>query len=425
MKRVFTVITLLLLFLTLRAQETEKVKHGFNSVPYPVVGYSDDLGIQYGVNYTIFDYGDGSLFPNYRHNAVMEFSRYTRGQTSLKLTYQSAYLIPGIRVSAAIAYNMNPMYHFYGFNGSATPVNRSLDRKDGVAFYDIDRKFVRAVATFQGPIIEGLDWAAGVNFLSYKIGTLNPKYGYDPQNSLYNSYIASGMIRQDEAGGGNVLEFNAGLAYDTRNATTIPSKGIWSELYFTLAPDAFRTGYSYTRLSAHFRHYVGIVDNDRLTFAYHLAYQGIISGDPPFYILQNITSLVVNRTVNEGLGNKNTIRGTLYNRFIGKGYVWANFETRVKLFSFNIPTHLFSLQNQDFYLAANPFFDCGAIVSPFRLDAGKGTDLYREVTKMHGSYGTGFKLVMNRNFVASVEVARPLSRDDGHFALIMGTNYLF
>ena len=423
MKRFTVAIAILLLSLAVSGQD--RVKHGFNSVPYPVVGYSDDLGIQYGVNYTLFDYGDGSIFPNYRHKAVMEVSRYTRGQTGLKLTYQSDYLIPGIRVSAAVAYNMNPMYHFYGFNGSATPVNHALDRKDGVAYYDIDRKFVRAVANFMGPLAEGLDWAAGVNFLSYRIGTLNPKYGYDTGYSLYKRYVDTGVIRPDEAEGGNVLEFNAGLVCDTRNATTIPSRGVWSELYFTVAPDAFRTGHSYTRLSAHFRHYVGILDDDRLTFAYHLAYQGIISGDPPFYVLQNITSLIVNRTVNEGLGNKNTIRGTLYNRFIGKGYVWANLETRVKLFDFTLPTHLFSLENQSFYLAANPFFDCGAIVSPYRLDAPRGSQAYKDATKFHGSYGAGLKLVMNRNFVMSVEVARPLDRDDGHFALIMGTNYLF
>ncbi|MBO4917495.1 MAG: BamA/TamA family outer membrane protein [Bacteroidales bacterium] len=423
MNKALAAITLILLSFAASAQD--KVKHGFNSVPYPVIGYNDDLGIQYGVNYTLFDYGDGSIFPNYRHKTVMEVSRYTRGQTSMKLTYQSGHLIPGIRISAALAYNMNPMYHFYGFNGSATPVNRALDRKDGVAYYDIDRKFVRAVANFMGPITEGLEWAAGVNFLSYKIGTVNPKFDYDPRNSLYRHYIDSGVIRPDEAGGGNVMEFNAGLVCDTRNATTIPSKGVWSELYLTVAPDVFRTGYSYTRLSAHFRHYVGILDNDRLTFAYHLAYQGIISGDPPFYILQNITSLIVSRTVNEGLGNKNTIRGTLYNRFIGKGYVWGNFETRVKLFNFNIPTHLFSLENQDFYFAANPFFDCGAIVSPFRLGAGRGSEAWQQATKFHGSYGAGLKLVMNRNFVMSVEVARPINRDDGHFGLIMGTNYLF
>ena len=420
MKRLAAISIILVLGISVYAQD--KVKHGFNSVPYPVIGYNDDLGIQYGVNYTLFDYGDGSMFPNYKHKAVAEFSRYTRGQTSLKLTYQSSYIIPGIRFSAALAYNMNPMYHFYGFNGSATPVNHSLDRKDGIAYYDFDRKFFRAVSTFQGRIVDGLDWAAGLNFISYKIGTLDSKYGYDPGYSLYNQYINAGVIREDEAGGGRVLEFNAGLVYDTRNATTIPSKGIWAELYLTGAPDIFGTGYSYARLCAHFRHYIGIVDNDRLTFAYHLAYQGIISGEPPFYILQNITSLVVNKTVNEGLGNKNTIRGTYYNRFIGKGYVWGNFETRIKLVSF-------IMHNQAFYIATNPFFDCGAIVSPFRLDEVRqmqgGSGSYHDATKFHGSYGAGLKLVMNRNFVMSVEMARPLNRDDGRFGLIMGSNYLF
>ncbi len=87
MKKTTAAIVLLLLSLALPAQD--KVKTGFSSVPYPVIGYSDDLGIQYGVNYTLFDYGDGSIFPNYRHKAVMEFSRYTKGQTGIKLTYQS------------------------------------------------------------------------------------------------------------------------------------------------------------------------------------------------------------------------------------------------------------------------------------------------------------------------------------------------
>ena len=77
MNRTLVAVILTLTAVTSFAQD--KVKHGFNSVPYPVIGYSDDLGIQYGVNYTLFDYGDGSIFPNYRHKAVVELSRYTRG----------------------------------------------------------------------------------------------------------------------------------------------------------------------------------------------------------------------------------------------------------------------------------------------------------------------------------------------------------
>lgn len=411
-------ILLTLLTLSTAAAAEQKVKTGFNFAPYPIVGYSTDLGFQYGLNGTLYDYGDGSSFPDYKHKFNFEVSRYSRGQNTLKATYDSDFLIPGIRVSAALAYQANPMYRFYGFNGSVTPYDRTLDRHDGVAYYSIDRQIVRAVTTLQGRITDNLLWAAGLNFLSYKIGLVDERFGYKPESSLYNSYITTGVIRPEEANGGNRLEFNTGLVYDSRNALSVPSKGIWSELYITGSPDLFGDGFKYAKLCARFRHYVSILDDDRMTFAYHVAYQGLIAGDEPFYVIQNINSLIIKKTINEGLGNKNTIRGTLYNRFLGDSYAWANFEMRMKLFSFDAA-------RQSFYIGINPFFDMGAITRPFRLGAARGTELYREATKLHESVGCGIKLVMNRNFVMSVEAAHPLNPDDGHFGVNFGSNFIF
>ena len=92
--------------------------------------------------------------------------------------------------------------------------------------------------------------------------------------------------------------------------------------------------------------------------------------------------------------------------------------TLIKLFHF-------ILKNQAFYVSTNPFIDMGAIVNPFRLGAEKGTDLYREATKLHESAGLGLKLVMNRNFVVGVEAAKPFRPEDGHGRFIVGTNYIF
>lgn len=425
MKRITAFIVVLSVSFAVLAQEREdvknfggkeKVKHGFNSVPYPVIGWSDDLGVQYGVNYTLFNYGDGSMFPNYKYKIVAEASRYSRGQTGVKMTFNSAYVIPGIKLSAAVAYNWNPMYQFYGFNGESYQSEKN--KRNGLAYYNFDRKFVRAVANFQGDIVHGLRWAAGLNYLYYKISDINTKYGYAPGVSLYRDYIGSGMIHAEEANGGSVLEFNAGLVYDTRDATSVPTKGIWAEFYLTGTPDIFKTGYHYSRLSAHFRQYLSPSGDDRFTIAYHLAYQDLISGEAPFYILQNITSLVINKTVYEGLGNKHTIRGTRTNAFIANGYAWGNLEARIKLFSF-------ILMNQAFYISTNPFFDCGAIVHPFRLDAERGSAAYRQVTKLHETFGAGLKIVMNKNFVMGVEAARPVDPADGGWRFIYGTNYLF
>ena len=234
-----------------------------------------------------------------------------------------------------------------------------------------------------------------------------------------NAHIADGTIREDEAGGGNVLEYNAGIVYDTRDATSVPTRGIWAEFYLTGAPDIFKTGYHYSRLSAHFRHYVSPWGDDRFTVAYHLGYQNILSGEAPFYVLQNITSLVINKTVYEGLGNRYTIRGTRSNRFVANGYAWGNLEMRIKLFHF-------ILKNQAFYVSTNPFIDMGAIVNPFRLGAEKGSDLYKEATKLHESAGLGLKLVMNQNFIVGIEAAKPFDKDDNPgIGMNIGLNYIF
>lgn len=409
---------LLMICSAVHAGENEKVKTGLNFAPYPVIGFSTDLGAQYGINCTIYNYGDGSIFPNYKHKLNFEASKYTKGQVTFKGNFNSDYLIPGIRFSAALAYQNNPMYHFYGINGSATPYHKELDHRNGNAYYNVDRTVIRAFATFQGEITEGLKWAAGANFYSYTIGSVDRSLGYDSDFSLYNDYIREGFIRENEAGGGNVFELIAGLAYDTRDALSIPSKGIWSELFMTGSPDAFNDGYSYLKLNAQFRHYIGILDNDRLTFAYNIAYQGLLCGEMPFYVLQNLNALVIKKTIYEGLGNKNTIRGSLYNRFLGNSYFWSNFELRMKLFSFNAI-------RQSFYIAMNPFLDCGAIVEPFRMEHLKGTQVYKDATKLHESAGMGLKLVMNRNFIMSFEAAKPFNPDDGRFDFIMGANYLF
>ena len=396
----------------------DEPKTGFNFAPFPAIGYNSYLGMQYGMTCTIYDYGDGSLYPNYKQSLYVEASRYTKGRTTANLIYDSDHVIPGVKVTAVVLYNSDPLYNFYGFNGSATPYNSDLDMNDGVAYYNMKRNLIRAAANFQGRIVGSLKWAAGFNFLSYQISSIADKFGFDTENSIYNAYVKSGMIREDEADGGDRMEFNAGLVYDTRNAESVPSSGMWAEAYLTGSPALFGDTYKYLKLNLHFRHYIGLLPDDRLTLAYHLALQYNLAGEAPFYVQQNINSIRMKFSIDEGLGGKTTIRGLLYNRLIGESFAWANFECRVKLFSFR-------LIKQNFYLAANPFYDCGAILQPYRLDAAKGSQLYKDATKYHQSAGAGLKLVMNRNFVLSGEYARPFSKDDGNSMMILGMGYIF
>src|SRR5574344_1077604 len=72
-------------------------------------------------------------------------------------------------------------------------------------------------------------------------------------------------------------------------------------------------GGGYLKLAAHWRQYLPLV-SDRLVLAYHLAYQGTLAGETPFYMLPVIYTLYLRQTGSEGLGGLNTVRGLIQNR---------------------------------------------------------------------------------------------------------------
>ena len=411
------------------AYSQEETKTGWNFAPLPAVTYSTDLGFQYGVNCQMFCYGDGSIYPDYLHKFDFEVSRYTKGSTVLHAFYDSKHLIPGIRLTTAASYITSTMYPFYGFNGTSSPWFQELDanKDQSTAFYNIDRKMLRLLADFQGRITGSWNWIGGLSFCSYRISDISNS-SYSSLNTLYRSYLASGLIDQDQASGGSHIEFKGSISYDTRDHESAPAKGISAEVYLYGSPDFFNDwNDSYLKMAAHFRQYIP-VKGDRIVFAYHLAYQGLVAGEAPFYTLQNINVLYLRQTTSDGLGSRNTIRGTLYNRFVGNGYAWSNFEFRIRLFSFN-------LIRQHWYVATNPFFDAGKIVQPYRL--GKMKSLPAESSsgynliysglkdKVHCSSGLGLQLVMNRNFIISAEFGKTFRSEDGNSGFNLGLNYIF
>ena len=425
------------------ATTTEKkqtIKKGWNFAPFPSIGYNSDTGFQIGALCEIFDYGDGSTYPAYKHKFNIDLSWTTKDQVKLHFFYDSKYLIPKVRLTFAATYILAQMYPFMGFNGSASPYYQDLasgkKQMNRVAMYNVRRNSMRIMADFQGNITSNkFRWAAGISYWWYDIQDITLKkkgsYAYDStfannylttqginSPSLWQLYQRAGLIHANEAHGGHHLELKAGLVYDSREHEADPSRGIWAEVYAYGSPDILngrgKDGYHYLKLAAHFRHYVPVW-KDKITFAYHLAYQGKLAGNAPYYTLQNINTLYLRQIISDGLGSINTVRGVPYNSVIGDGYAWANIEMRFKLVSFRFI-------KQNFYLATNPFFDMGACVQPYRLDEMKSVRNNNELSqaeknliytgqkeKLHMSAGIGLKLAMNRNFILSAEVAVPLN----------------
>ena len=70
-------------------KSTDKTKTGWNLGPLPVVAYDSDVGFKYGAALKFYYYGDGSVYPKYRHYMGFEWSRTTKGSGINQFLYDS------------------------------------------------------------------------------------------------------------------------------------------------------------------------------------------------------------------------------------------------------------------------------------------------------------------------------------------------
>ena len=437
MKRILFSLLIGAATLGLSAQENAKneiVKQGWNFGPLPVVGWDSDLGFQYGACVDIFNYGDGTNYPSYNYKVNLEASTYTGGSSLLRCYGDFKTLIPDGKLFFDCTYFNAKKFDFYGFNGYASPYfGPSFGHLDGEKseFYWMRRNQFRLVTSVQRRIVGNLHWAAGFGYYNIVTGNVNLE-GYNGQNTLYQMYRNAGLIRDNEAHGGNVLQLKAGLVYDTRDHDSDPTRGVNIEATLVGAPDIIdREGYSNLGFTFVGSQYVPVW-KDKLTFAYRLGIQTKLAGEIPYYFINNLNTLFFRKVYTEGLGGNASVRGINRNGVIGNGMAWLNTEFRWRIVNFRFI-------NQNFHIALNPFFDMGQVIQPYRLEEQKaayiaaGGELnpfnpfYTDKKEsVHMTAGCGLKIVMNRNFVISVEMARALDGRDGQKLWNnIGFNYLF
>jgi Surface antigen. len=446
MKKLFICTLLIAVTLSAFAQEEKpkEIKTGWSFGVLPTATYSVDNGFQAGLFGDVYYYGDGSTYPDPLHKISWEGSYFTHSKRMrFYLAYDSKYLIPGMRINASATYVRDPLYSFWGFNGPASLAHMSnpyelwTNRETSTNYFGMSRDMLRILANVQGRITDNLNWAAGINFWNWKIGDMrDPGYKnekYNLENTLYRDYQRLGIIKDSEKNGGNALEINAGMVFDTRDMEAAPNHGVWAEAYL----NGNILQHKYLKACVYFRHYIDIpihIPAGDPVFAYRLAWQQTIAGETPLYMIQNVPLLVQRNMISEGFGSSNTIRGLRENRILTEGFAWANTELRVKLVKFN-------LFKQYFYLAVNPFFDAGVITKPYRaaeFEAAKAKNIatYKSIGELYDanltgtvicSAGAGLKIAMNQNFIISVELAKCLrpSHLDAGLWLGIGINYQF
>jgi hypothetical protein len=417
----------------------EKTKQGFGFGALPAVSFDSDLGFQYGAIVNLFDYGDGSRFPRYDHSLYLEWSRYTKGSGIARIRYDSDRLLPNIRTTFDVSYLTDQAMDFFGFNGRQSIFHPDfLDNPHTQFFYKYDQRMFRAKADFQGGFGQSdFGWIAGYTFYNFRLRDVQwEKLDAIEQPTLFQHYIDCGLIRENEAAGGNINYFKLGLQYDSRDQLSFPTRGIWTEAVVETAP-GFANQLPHTKFALIHRQYFSIIP-DRMVFAYRIHYQTTVGNQhAPFFIQPMLTTSFLTASRAEGLGGRTSIRGVLRNRVVGDGFALGNFECRYKFLKF-------SWLNQNFYLGTNVFFDTGVILKPIKMEIPLIYPTSPEETlvprpplpnyyhfndfkkgQFHSAIGAGLKIGWNENFVISVDFGKALNEQDGNTGFYIGLNYLF
>ncbi|NHZ87381.1 MAG: BamA/TamA family outer membrane protein [Planctomycetia bacterium] len=395
----------------------------------PAIAYNSDTGFLYGAILDIYNYGDGSVYPDYIHTTRLTWTRTTKGSGENAIFFDSKYLLPyDVRITAEAAYLTERALQFYGFNGDNNPAyeNEDDDAYKSRIYYRHDRSITRLTTDLQKNIfIPNLRGIFGIAYFKTKIATVDTAKLNDgkdaadrlpPIDILYDVYKESGAINTDEALGGNTNYIKLGLVYDSRDNEPNPMSGIWTEALITTIPSGLGNDFSYTLFTGTHRQYFTIIPND-LSVAVRLGYQSVISGKIPipFFMLPFYQSSY--RTT-EGLGGSKSLRGILKNRIVGNSIGFGNLEVRWKFLRTK-------LMGQNLYLALNGFMDAGKVLSEYGNAEYQKLNPFDDEQGLHISYGGGFRIALNENFIVAVDYGMAKDAFDGNSGLYIGLGYLY
>ena len=410
------------------------IKKGLSFGPLPFVAYDAERGFNIGLILNVYNFGDGSYYPNPKSTLKFCGSYYTGGRKYLQVTYDDLYLIPGVRFSTGVTLISDSKLDFYGFNGSQSVLDMSYFNKvDGASnpnrrFYFMERTIPSFKIDFVGHITKNFYWEGGYHFTYTKASEYVAKgeTAAASDASLFGLYKAWGIIPSNVANGGISSEIRGGLMYDTRNSENNPTQGIWAEAFLSAAPKFIGNTIGYSRVDAVWRQYLPLY-KDKVVFAYRLNYCQFLGSEAPWYMLP-YQYVVGPNSDKDAVGGYRTFRGAMSSRLQGKGVGFYNAEIRYRFVDFKF-------LKQNWGIAISAFNDGARVFVPYTLT--NATGAYPEAFSkyvnasspdvFHFSIGGGLRLIMNRNFIVCCEIGHCLNPQDNNktMTLDLNTDWLF
>ncbi len=298
----------------------------------------------------LFDYGDGSIYPDYFHRIYVEASTFTKGSSILRVMYDSDYLIKGIRYAVDLSYMPDFAYDFYGFNGFASVYNKAWvddemnpDYRSRL-FYAMQRHLFRFKNDFIGNIGENnWHWNAGLSIQNFKVKDLDvskfnkgkdpedPKYLDPDEPTLYEYYKNSGLISADEADGGWITGIKGGISYDSRDQRACPMNGIWAETGIEVVPEFLGAESSFGKFYLTWIPYFTLKENDLSIACTGLVSSKTLFGEVPFYYQGQVDCFRTQGSSVRRLRRQQDDQGSAEKQVVGDGFAYGNAEHRWKM----------------------------------------------------------------------------------------------
>lgn len=395
-------------------KKENEIKEGWSFNFLPVLSYDTDVGYEFGLNSVIYNYGKDSVYPRYLQAFILDFSYSTKGAVRQRLKFDTDNMCKDFRIFADIGFYNEKKYDFYGFNGSASNYIPELSEENSHSyiysdFYFYSQKTFFSKVSFKKNFYRNLGINATIGYRQLKTNSIN-------RNSLYSFYKNWGVIDSSDDSG-RLIYFTGGLVFDTRENSSSPSKGSFTEALFTQYLPVFNQS-AFARVSITTRNYIKI--NGIGVLASRLSYHFVPYGKIPWYELHHLHFSDFNLT---GPGGKRTLRGVARNRILAEDVFFLNLEFRVPFFRR-------MLFGQNFYFSVAPFFDAAMVTGNFKyIDSLIPSDKYylfsENTERLHMSYGLGGYIIINENFILHSIIGIPIYKDDGDYGFYLGVDYIF
>ncbi|UCH63978.1 MAG: BamA/TamA family outer membrane protein [Fidelibacterota bacterium] len=381
----------------------------------PFLDYNADKGFGYGIVF-MFDDKRSPEYQPYYLSHLLSLQRSTRGIAEYKYRLDSKYFLPAdLRLTFEAMYQASLFEPYHGPGGAQTLFSQAfIDTASaqyrGKYYYMFDKRYLLVNTIIQGKLKgEYLRWLVGLIILSTNVDTLNYD-DHEPTDPGRQTLLARHWdLQGQDMGGGNENGVMLGLVWDQRDHEISPHKGFWSEILLRWVPNMLGNDFDYAALSATHRHYFHL--SDPLTLAFRLSGR-LMSDGAPFFSLSRLDGSFVTETA---VGGKKTVRGILWQRALGKRFLYGNLELRYRILS------LF----QTGYLAGCAFYDFGRTFDEPPPDT--MTDRGDDQDRWHRGLGIGGRAAPHSTFIVALDLALPVDKrmDGPGLKLYIGLDWLF